>query len=335
MTGIFGALATSPHEALFAVARGIPDVRANVAARNMFSVPDPFPLETLPALFTADADVRRGIRQAIENPANCDGAIDASNAERCCRLYFHAHEDKVIIHVRDIADVVRLTRQVGEYSAALVTNYFDLEVSRRAIGDAEKERTNLIQAAIEVVAMTMEMKDKYTYGHSRRVAALSRLIAATGELSRDEQDKIHRAALLHDIGKLGVISEILRKPGMLTEQEHAVIKRHPQYGHDLLINLPHFGEIADIVLHHHENWDGNGYPDGLAGDAIPLAASIIACADSFDAICTNRPYRNGRDYDHAREEIRAGSGRQFRPDVADWFLTLATTDLLAIETAQP
>ena len=331
MNTVFGALASSPYEALFAVTDDRPEVLANTGARALFSVPETFPVGALPSILADDGKNQLAIRQALTAPDTCPHGIEAASGQRVCRIRFHRDRNTVIVHARDIGEIVRLTKQVGEYSGALVTNYFDLEVSKRAIGDAEKEKTNMIQAAIEVVAMTMEMKDRYTYGHSKRVAALARLIAAAGGLPESEGEKIHRAALLHDIGKLGVISEILRKPGTLTADEHAIIERHPRYGHDLLINLPHFGEIADIVLHHHEHWDGTGYPDGLAGEAIPLAATVIAGADAFDAISSNRPYRSSHDFAFARDEIVRHRGTQFRPEIIDWFLAIPPGELTAIE----
>ena len=148
------------------------------------------------------------------------------------------------------------------------------------------------------------------------------LIAEEMGMSEDTQRVLRVAALLHDVGKIGVPDEILRKPGPLTDDEFEIVKRHAQLGGLIIQEIPDLEEIRAAVVSHHERFDGRGYPRGLAGDDIPLLGRILAVADAYSAMISDRPYRNALTEDEALGEIRKGSGRQFDPAIVEVFLAV-------------
>ena len=159
------------------------------------------------------------------------------------------------------------------------------------------------------LANALEAKDEYTRGHSDRVAALARQLALEAGLAVREADVIAQSGLLHDLGKIGVPEGILRKPGPLTEEEWAAMRRHPLTGAQILAPLEFFANGALIVRHHHEREDGSGYPDGLAGERIPIGARIVAVADVYDALTSERPYRRALAPAVALDRLAADAGR--------------------------
>jgi putative nucleotidyltransferase with HDIG domain len=176
--------------------------------------------------------------------------------------------------------------------------------------------------AVESLNATVDAKDPYTAGHSQRVR---RIAVALGEelgLEPERLDVLRFAGLFHDIGKIGVPDAILTKPGALTELEFEIVKRHPEDGARIVGRLHRLHEAVPAVLHHHERWDGNGYPHGLQGDAIPLEAAIVGLADALDAMTTDRPYSCARSLEDATEEIVRNRATQFAPAVVDAFVTL-------------
>jgi putative nucleotidyltransferase with HDIG domain len=179
---------------------------------------------------------------------------------------------------------------------------------------------------IETLNATVDAKDPYTAGHSQRVQRIALAIARELELERSKLEALRHGALLHDIGKLGVPDAILMKPARLSPDEYDVIKRHPADGARIIEKLEVLRPAAPLIRHHHERWDGRGYPDGLAEDAIPVEASIVGLSDAWDAMTTDRPYHRALSLDEAVEEIRAGRGSQFAPRVVDaFFAALART----------
>lgn len=172
---------------------------------------------------------------------------------------------------------------------------------------------------LKSLARALEARDNYTRGHSERVAELSLAVAQTLELADERCHLIYNSALLHDIGKIGVRDAVLLKPRRLSEEEMAIIRQHPTFGNVILGPLKFLGEVADLVKHHHERWDGTGYPDGLAGETIPLESRIIAVADAYDAMTSSRPYRQARSHEEAMTEIASQSGGQLDPTVVRAF----------------
>ena len=176
-------------------------------------------------------------------------------------------------------------------------------------------------ASMEALARAIDARDPTTFGHSARVSAVSLEIADAMRLSARDLEALRRAALLHDIGKIGVEDKVLRKPGPLTDAEADDMREHPRIGYDMLKGLRFLQPSLPGVLYHHERWDGAGYPTGLTGTAIPLPVRILAVADVFDALTSDRPYREGLSFEAATAAIRIEAGLQFDPDVVTAFLT--------------
>jgi len=175
---------------------------------------------------------------------------------------------------------------------------------------------------IQGLVGTLEAKDKYTSGHSRRVTELAVKIAREFDLAPRELERIEWAGLLHDIGKIGIRLEALNKPEKITEQEHEMFKDHTVMGKQILESIHFLREIVPLVYHHHEWYDGSGYPEGIAGDDIPLGARILAIADSYDAMTSDRPYRKAMNKKEAVKELKAFSGSQFDPKLVDIFINV-------------
>ncbi len=169
--------------------------------------------------------------------------------------------------------------------------------------------------AIEALALALLERDRYTGEHSEAVIDMSGAVARNLGCNAQDIERVKSAALLHDIGKVAIPDEILHKPGPLTDTEWKLMKEHPVIGERILRVLPGLGTIARIVRHEHERWDGGGYPDGLAGDEIPLGSRIIIAADTYHAITSDRPYRAARSHSEAVEELTKCAGSQFDPNV--------------------
>jgi putative two-component system response regulator len=181
------------------------------------------------------------------------------------------------------------------------------------------ERTENILFAL---AVAVEAKDPYTEGHLHRLEEYASRISSALALPAHAKQVNEYGALLHDIGKIGIPEAILNKPGKLTPEEFAIIKQHPEIGERICRPLRLGAEISPIVRGHHERWDGGGYPDGLAGEAIPLGARIVAVADAFDAMTTDRPYRKALALEKAWKILREGAGTQWDAAVVDAFASV-------------
>ena len=174
--------------------------------------------------------------------------------------------------------------------------------------------------ALHGLARRIDRVDLYTYGHSERVCGYALSIGRAMELELGAYDRLRTAALLHDLGKVDVPREILTKPGRLTDEEFEAMKRHPGRASDLLARVPGLDRVARLVRHHHERFDGRGYPDGLAGEDIPWGSRILAVADAYDAMVSTRPYRRALAVEKAVAQIRECSGTQFDPIAAAAFV---------------
>jgi putative nucleotidyltransferase with HDIG domain len=189
---------------------------------------------------------------------------------------------------------------------------------RRAMWQIEQTYDETLQA----LAAALDLRDNDTAGHSRRVMAYTVEIAKVMGCSKKQLKTIARGALLHDIGKIGIPDAILMKPGPLTGEERAVMEMHVRVGYSLLNHIRFLASAAEIVLTHHERFDGAGYPQGLVGEEIPLGARIFVVADTLDAMTSDRPYRRALPFAVAREEIIQESGKQFDPEVVSAFLSI-------------
>lgn len=198
------------------------------------------------------------------------------------------------------------------------------------------EQQALFMGTLRALTASIDAKDPYTRGHSERVAHLAAQLAKAIGLP-DKQVELYRVTgLIHDIGKIGVAEAVLRKPGRLTEEEFTQIKLHPEIGHRILKDVHALQDALPGVLHHHEKWDGRGYPHNLAGESIPLIARVMALADSFDAMSSNRSYRTALTRDHVLTEITRCAGTQFDPALAPVFAAMdfAAFDALLVQHAQ-
>lgn len=186
--------------------------------------------------------------------------------------------------------------------------------------NSDLERSN--QELLELMVAAIEARDPYTSGHSRRVSQNAKVIAQILGLRHSEVRRVEIAALLHDVGKIHeIFASILQKPGRLTEEENAIMQTHPIKSEELVRRVTQLRDIVPAVRHHHENWDGTGYPDGLAGERIPLAARIIIFADTIDAMTSDRPYRKALDAIAVRSELAKWRARQFDPKICDALLS--------------
>jgi HD-GYP domain-containing protein (c-di-GMP phosphodiesterase class II) len=189
-------------------------------------------------------------------------------------------------------------------------------LTQRALLKVQQEA----QATIESLVDALEVRDDYTHNHSVRVAQyVQRILDQMPHLPQATRKVILDSARIHDIGKMGVRDNALLKPGRLSDEEFEEIKRHPVIGAELIGNLEMYRRSVPLVRHHHERWDGRGYPDGIAGEEIPLGARIITVADSFDAMTSNRPYRDAMTFEAAMAEIVKNSGVQFDPQIVEAF----------------
>ena len=179
---------------------------------------------------------------------------------------------------------------------------------------------------MEALAHTIDAKDEYTKGHSVRVAKYSRMLAQTMGLSEEECENVYYMGLLHDIGKIGVPNEIINSPTKLTDEQFSEIKKHPGLGYDILAEIKSRPDLCIGARWHHERYDGTGYPDGKAGEEIPLPARIISVADSYDAMTSNRSYRSYLAQERVRQELKSNEGTQFDPIIAEAMCTIIDED---------
>lgn len=192
-----------------------------------------------------------------------------------------------------------------------------------------RQHAEFLASVVQALTSAIDAKDAYTCGHSDRVARIAVRLARQLDCTNDDLHTLYMAGLLHDIGKIGITDSVLQKPGRLTADEFAHIQQHPKLGFNILADIKQLSDILPIVLHHHEQWNGKGYPLGLEGDQIPLLARITAVADAFDAMTSNRPYREGMPIEKVEQILREGSGSQWDSRVIDAYFD-AREDILQI-----
>ena len=207
-----------------------------------------------------------------------------------------------------IATQTGLAMDYNSINADLQKAYMDLELS--------------YEATIEGWSAAMDYRDQETEGHSKRVTSLALSLAARLGISEEKIVSISRGALLHDVGKIGIPDSILKKPGPLSAEEWVLMKRHPLIAYEMLSRIPYLKESLSIPLYHHEKWDGSGYPEGLKGDKIPLAARLFSIIDVFDALTSDRPYRKAWDLTETLQYIREQAGIQFDPKIVEVFISM-------------
>ena len=191
---------------------------------------------------------------------------------------------------------------------------------------ANTELTQAYDATIAGWSLAMDLRDKETEGHTQRVMQMTVALARKIGLPEKDIQFIRRGALLHDIGKIGIPDAILLKPGFLTDEEFEEMKKHPLYAYKMLKSIDYLIPALDIPHLHHEKWDGSGYPHGLKGAAVPLPARIFAIVDVYDALTSDRPYRQAWSKAAALEHIRQESGKHFDPDLVNLFMEFMTEE---------
>ncbi|HVA50034.1 MAG TPA: HD domain-containing phosphohydrolase [Pirellulales bacterium] len=209
--------------------------------------------------------------------------------------------------------------EFGTAEASLLSSVGTMLGIHSANIDLYRQQAELLAGVVKAMTSAIDAKDPYTCGHSDRVARVAVRLAQELGCDGETVKTIYFSGLLHDIGKIGINEEVLRKPGKLTEAEFEHIKQHTVIGHRILADLRKMSHMLPIVLHHHEAWDGSGYPHGLAGTDIPYLARIVAVADSYDAMSSDRPYRPGMEDNKLDGIIRSGAGKQWDPDVVEAF----------------
>ena len=214
--------------------------------------------------------------------------------------------DQIILLVESGLKSVSQMRIINDINEKLETAYADLK--------------NAYRGTVEALRLAVDAKDSYTKNHSDRVALYSKLIGEQIKLPEDQLEILYDGALFHDIGKIGIPDAILQKPGKLTDEEYDDIKNHPSIGAKIIAPAKIFDPIVPIVKYHHERYDGRGYPSGLKGEDIPLLARIVAVADSFDAMTSDRSYRPRFTLVKALDELENGKGTQFDSDLVDAFI---------------
>jgi len=241
---------------------------------------------------------------------------DASTAINCMKAGAYDYVNKPF-NLDEVSFSVR--RALEKRRLELENRDYQQHLEQRVEEQAQKIRASFFNA-VTALAYALEAKDVYTSGHSQRVTEISVAIAEHLGLPEEGIEKIRLAGQVHDIGKIGVRESVLNKPGSLTDEEYKHVRLHSETGEHILKPIVEDKEILKAVRHHHERYDGAGYPDGLKGERIPLLARIIAVADTFDAMTSERPYRKALTKEAACAEVERCRGTQFDPEAADAFL---------------
>ncbi len=247
-------------------------------------------------------------------------------------------EDGIVVEGMDLIYLAdQILRRVKEYGGNRVYSHLnmgkyiddeesgkvtDVRFLKKKVERLAKRANQCVVEAIFAFAKTIGLKDRYTARHSESIVTYSEEIANELGLSKKNIDLVRKAAMLHDLGKAGIAEEILRKKAKLSIDEYATIKNHPKIGADIIKPVKFLHDIVPLLLHHHERWDGKGYPNGLKGEEIPIGARIIAITDVYKSLVSNRPYRKAYSKDEAIKLIEKGAGTQYDPDIVGIFLKI-------------
>ncbi|MGN0650677.1 MAG: HD domain-containing phosphohydrolase [Oscillospiraceae bacterium] len=234
--------------------------------------------------------------------------------------------EAVLAAMISVGDLILATRRREELEKMQIQLEEKVREQTEALVQQQKKTEELFIQTVSALSGAVDAKDRYTSGHSKRVAEYAKMIAARMGKSEEEQQVIYRAGLLHDVGKIRVPVEIINKPGRLTDEEFELIKIHPATGYHILKDISGDSYIAEGSKYHHERYDGRGYPSGLSGEDIPEVARILGVADSYDAMASNRSYRSALPQETVRSEIERGKGTQFDPAIADIMLQMIDED---------
>lgn len=270
----------------------------------------------------------------------------------------HSYPDTAVIMITAVADLQTAVQSMKQGAYDYITKPFHLEKVMESVRSAlhvcavrkeDQQITQRLKAVVqskssaldlalqdlelhrgmtlEALVRALDAREHETQCHSLRVQAYTLRLAEELDFTEDQLTDLGRGALLHDIGKMGISDSILLKPGHLTDSEWKEMRKHPAIGYEIVRGIKFLRNSAQLILCHHERFDGGGYPNGLSGEEIPLEAQIFAVIDTYDAITSNRPYRQAKSTEHAREEIQAQSGSQFASRIVDLFLRIPQYDL--------
>ena len=230
--------------------------------------------------------------------------------------------EEMIFAVKSLLRQHRMKRINQSLLTDLKSKNVELGATLTELRDAKQEVETSYMRTIQSLAIALEAKDNYTAGHSQRVAKFAVMVAQGLGLSQTEIEMIRQVALLHDIGKIGMIDKILNKPGPLTDEERVLVRSHPTVGGQIMSPVKDSLKFIDAVKFHHENFDGSGYPAGRTGGQVSIGTRIVRLADAFDAMTSNRPYRGAQTLKYAIEEMRNFTGTQFDPECVEAFVKM-------------
>lgn len=222
----------------------------------------------------------------------------------------------LLLRVRHTIELIRLQTNLA----------YEVEKKTQEVTAQHEKLEKISRQIATTLSGAIDAKDTYTNGHSTRVAKYSREISRRAGFSEEMQDDIYMMGLLHDVGKIGIPDAIINKPAKLTDEEYSIIQKHPVTGAKILKNITEFPKLSTGARWHHERFDGKGYPDGIAGEEIPMEARIIAVADAYDAMSSRRSYRDVLPQAKVREEVEKGKGTQFDPVFAEIMLSMIDED---------
>jgi putative nucleotidyltransferase with HDIG domain len=255
------------------------------------------------------------------NTLSVAAAVGLAEGKSILRLWYEGNVAGALYDVVAVFVVYGFARAYVDWGGWGVLTLCALIIGLRLTYQSKHQLETTNKELLELFVQTVEFRDPYTSGHSQRVRRFSRVIAEVIGLPAKEIEKVSKAALLHDVGKIHqIFAPILMKPGRLTPEERAIMELHPVKSAELVAKISELQDIVPAVRHHHENWDGTGYPDRLKGREIPLAARIIMFADTIDAMTTDRPYRKALGEAEVRAELEKFRGAQFDPDICDALL---------------
>jgi HD-GYP domain-containing protein (c-di-GMP phosphodiesterase class II) len=226
---------------------------------------------------------------------------------------------------------LRTQNEIGELASNFNMMSASIEGAIEQLKRAAHENHQLFINSIRMLAAAIDAKDPYTRGHSERVARYAIGIGKSLRLSDKEMQNLRISALLHDVGKIGIDDRVLRKPGALSEDEFELMKQHPAKGAAIMSGVAQLVDCIPGMKYHHEKWSGGGYPDNLEGDQIPMQARIVAIADTFDAMTTNRPYQKAMELNYVVDKIKSFAGTRFDPRVVEAFALAVKRGDLQIE----
>jgi len=271
-------------------------------------------LELLSLIKAMDTDI-----EVIMLTSICDVKVAVSALRSGARDYITKpfNSEELMVTVERALERRRMQIENRNYRVALEKK---VRERTRALDETNKRLKQFSMEIINTLVSAIDANDKYTEGHSRRVAEWSKKLALAVGLYKDEAEDIYLAGLLHDIGKIGIPTQVLNKPGRLTDEEFTMVKKHPLIAEKILSNTSSISDIVPFIRSHHESYDGRGYPDGLASWEIKLGARILTVADSFDAMTSSRAYRPAMSFEKGIEELRRCAGKQFDPVLVDSFI---------------